>query len=116
MHDLLLLRNLTPEAADEIARLRAENERLTRDHDAVCRAIPDRFLLDPPDGGTVYPEEAIQRMVADRAALAHRVAEAVRDACKQAVIGTYGDARNHHRMDAIDLAAVLAGVKTGEEG
>jgi hypothetical protein len=43
------------------------------------------------------------------------VAEAVREACKQAVTGTYGDARNHHRMDAINLAAVLTGV-TGEEG
>jgi hypothetical protein len=39
----------------------------------------------------------------------------VREACKQAVTGTYGDARNHHRMDAINLAAVLTGV-TGEEG
>ena len=89
--------------ATRVAELEAKVERLTGERDAVCRAIPDRFLLDPPDGGTVYPEEAIQRMVADRAALAQRVAEleagqawrpietAPKDGAQFIAINKYGD-------------------------
>jgi hypothetical protein len=135
-------------AADEIARLRAEVDRLNGD--ALAGADPFENGWEPGNDIKLYRSRIKDLMAeveklsdpnavhvnllrgsiarptwehikhvyaaeadADHAALAQRVAEAVREACKQAVIGTYGDTRNHHRMDAIDLAAVLAGV-TGE--
>ena len=106
---------LMAEAAAEIARLRAENERLTGERDEA-KAHHVQWVTEV-DADLTEIEANMDRQDAERAAhiaaLATRVAEAVREACKQAVIGTYGDARNHDRMDAIDLAAVLAGV-TGE--
>lgn len=32
--------------------------------DAIVRAIPEHFLLDPPDGGDVSVAEGVQRMAA----------------------------------------------------
>jgi D-arabinose 5-phosphate isomerase GutQ len=105
------------EAADEIARLRGEVERLTRQVDHwigyarttethAARLEDRRADLAARAADLALKAQAVAK--ADRAALATRVAEAVREACKQAVIGTYGDARNHHRMDAIDLGPVVA--------
>jgi hypothetical protein len=138
------------DAADAIARLRAEVERLNGD--ALVGADPMENGWEPGNDVRLYRARITELMAeveklsdpnavhvnllrgsiarptweqikhvyaaeaeADHAALATRVAEAVREACKRAVTGTYGDARNHHRMGAINLAAVLAGV-TGEEG
>jgi hypothetical protein len=108
---------LMTEAADEIARLRGEVERLTRQVDHwigyaratethAARLEDRRADLAARAADLALKAQAVAK--ADRAALATRVAEAVREACKQAVIGTYGDARNHHRMDAIDLGPVVA--------
>jgi hypothetical protein len=103
-------------AKKRIAELEADNERLMREQDAVCRAIPDRFILDPPDGGTVYPEEAIQRMVADRAALATRVAEAVREACRSRIYSATYISAALGILDALDLGPIVAAAlaKEGE--
>lgn len=89
------LRDDIEKAADEIARLRAETVQLVE-------------LAEYKRAEVAAVRGTVERLQADRAALAQRVAEAVREACKQAVIGTYGDARNHHRMDAIDLGPIVA--------
>lgn len=51
--------------ADEIARLRAEVERLQSEayeYASTCRAIPDEFALVPPDSGDVKPWDAVSDM------------------------------------------------------
>jgi hypothetical protein len=94
---------------DVKTRLRAEVERLTAERDAARDAGGDaRISENKAEHARVSMSLRATKLEADRAALATRVAEAVREACKQAVIGTYGDARNHHRMDAIDLGPVVA--------
>ncbi len=106
MQDLLLLRNLTPEAAAEIARLRAEVERLREDRDRLLMA----------DAATrAY-------LAADRAALAQRVAEAVRERVRMcAARATIYSIPIHPRtairdvraeivnqIDALDLGPIVA--------
>lgn len=45
-------------AEDKIIRLRAEEY----NYAITCRAIPDEFALEPPDGGEVKPWEAVSEM------------------------------------------------------
>jgi len=89
--ELQSLRNLGNEceaAADEIVRLRAErdvwkskaemrgvdacNARAERDevralNSAMIATLPGTYYMDPPDGGSVMPEEQMRRMSQDAA-------------------------------------------------
>lgn len=44
--------------------LRKEAAEQADEIDAIVRAIPEHFLLDPPDGGDVTVAEGVQRMAA----------------------------------------------------
>jgi hypothetical protein len=84
---------LRNEAADEIGRLRAEVERVTKQGETWMRLV--------------------NGMTADRAALAQRVAEAVREACaKEVGTGT----PPHVRINAINIDAIVAKALKREGG
>jgi hypothetical protein len=111
------------QAAAEIARLRAEVERLTGERDHwISRAHHDAITVELLDDYAGHLE-------ADRAALAQRVAEAVREAireCQPSVSRhqwmsdeacTRAEAIEEWRkdIDAIDIAAIVAAaLKEGE--
>lgn len=56
---------VTCEAADEIDRLRAENEKLLALERDVSNALPGVYYMDPPDGGDVSVLNQIKRMAQD---------------------------------------------------
>lgn len=53
------------EAAAELRRLHAENERLREFEREVVALLPGVYYMDPPDGGSVDPIEQLRRMSED---------------------------------------------------
>ncbi len=107
--------DLMAEAADalvakdaEIARLRAENERLTGERDDARRLLEEaKTLIGTLQWSLEWEKEGRRKdraqAEADRAALAQRVAEAVR--CRALLIV---DLRDRARIRAIDLGPIVA--------
>lgn len=55
------------ECVIEIVRLRAERDEARALNSAMIAMLPSTYYMDPPDGGSVMPEEQMRRMSQDAA-------------------------------------------------